>query len=325
MKLFNLLIILVLLLAITGCSGSAGRQPLAMKDFRVGDRGLTLSFVPDDRPIEVLENDTFNLDFDIKNEGAYDVTDLYVAFGYETDYLNLKERKFESLPVTSNTLTAALPEGKLQGRSPRLTLGGNAFYESILQAKYITLSKFQITTVNAIACYNYATIAETSVCIQPKNTMLGLQDVCEAKDQVLTPQGSPLAVTGVKVLNNVMIGETGANMIRSQFKIQIDHVGTGNVIKSQTAAKVCSSGALRDEKVWNYFHAKVFLGEKELKCRYLTYGNGYLARLRDGGVEIICEDANPIASGGYTRPLRVELAYDYTQSISRQISIERYS
>jgi hypothetical protein len=322
MRLEQLLIFSIFIIFLMGCNSNLNSSVMSMKELRTGVKGVSLSFLPNDNPIQVYQDDTFIVNMMLRNEGAYDSPDVQFLFGTESDYVDLTAFRVAGKVFSGQQITSALPEGKLNGKSPEEPLGEFTDIEADLHARKITLSRLQETLMSGVLCYEYGTMAETSVCVQPQNTMLGLQMACQPKDIVLGSQGAPLAVTKIEVKNSLLPG----NKIRSIFKIYVENRGTGSVIYSGTSGKVCSSSQSSSD-VWNYFIARVTLGSNALKCQLIEadvpgIDNAYKAKLKNGKAEFICTAESP-PGVSYESPFEVDLSYAYTETISRKLNIER--
>ncbi len=216
-------------------------------------------------------------------------------------------------------------------------------------------SETKPSTIFATACYPYKTILDASVCID--TDVIGQrrgQKSCKIKDLELGDgQGAPLAITKVETM---MLPQDEAK-IKPHFIIHIKNSGDGQVIRREAAKedkysinkvteetkeskeettinileRVCSSEPLSymKEKDFNTFNVKATLSGVELDCNPdEKIGPGATeARLREKEDMIRCtyEKDNGIDANldAYTAPLKVEMDYGYTLTISKDIIIEK--
>ncbi len=318
-------VICIIFLFISSCTSTVSKTQLSMKDFRVGIKGITMQFVPDNNPLKVMQSDQLVSNILLKNEGAASSSNVYLMFATEKDYVSVTSMTFDGKPMASNSLIEALAGGKFNGKSPNNPAGDFGQFEAALATKKITLSKLQETLMTATICYDYYTAAEASVCVQPVKSV-ALPQACIPKDVALTSQGAPVAVTKIEVKNTALPN----NIVKSVFRIAVENKGSGDVLYSGSSKVICSSNPLgiNANKIWNYFLYQAYLGSNPmpLKCRGETNnlaGKDFNVGLfKNKKAEIICETTTPAASA-YQTPLTINLYYDYTETISRQLIIEK--
>lgn len=315
----------IVLLIISGCTGGQGDQ-LTMKDLRIGREGVNIEFL-DNKDIQVYEGDGFLINMMIRNQGAAATNLVYVLLGIENDYVKLTKKYVNGNNITDTAIevTSLIDQVDFEGISPENPIGGFIEYEAELEAKKITLTKLQETLVSGILCYSYGTKFEKSVCIQPQNNLVGLQPACKINDIDVgsVGQGAPVAITKVEVSSNLV---SGGN-IRTIFKIYIENLGKGTVINDGAAGYICSASSKIEDpnKVWNYLNFVARLGNKEIKCRARKTSENlpfYQINLKNNKAEVICESISPMGVS-YETPLLVEMFYDYTQTITKRLVIEK--
>ncbi len=318
-------IICIILLFLSSCTSTLTNQQLSMKDFRVGTKGITMQFVPDNSPLRFMQNDRLVSNIIVKNEGAGTSSDVYLMFATEKDYVSVASTTFDGKPAASASLTDTWSGGKFKGKSPENPAGDFGMFEVELITKKIILSKLQETLTTATICYDYYTAAEASVCVQPLKSV-ALPQSCVPKDVVLSSQGAPVAVTKIEVKNTALPN----NIVKSVFRIYVENKGSGDVLYSGSSRVICSSNPLgmNSNKIWNYFLYQAYLGSNPipLKCRgdinNLAGRDFNLGLFKNKKAEIVCETTTPAASS-YQTPLKINLYYDYTETISRQLIIEK--
>jgi len=99
-KKINFIIVMMILLAVAGCSGKKSNNSLTDADIRVGTDGLKMEFLQNAPPKNVFEGGSFPISLRIKNAGASNIGDDpktedvveqsgIVVFGFEKAYVGL--------------------------------------------------------------------------------------------------------------------------------------------------------------------------------------------------------------------------------------------
>ncbi|MFA5141495.1 MAG: hypothetical protein WC471_00820 [Candidatus Woesearchaeota archaeon] len=323
---YKYIAIICILMFISSCT-STNPSYIDIKKIRTGTDGISMVFLPQG-DIPMMEEESRTVSVQLKNDGAFDVGHMYFLLGTESDYVTLGKTYFNGgegkQEDKQGQLTTYLPENLFKGKSLKTVVGDYAEYDAELTTKKITLSKYQDTLLSAILCYEYGTVAEDEVCIQPSVSVIGLQAACVPKDLTFSSQGAPLVVNKVEVKSTL----TTNKQIKTLFKIYFENKGIGDVLNWNTGRLVCSSKPMGEEKIWNYFIMAAFLGDKEIECRVpktTVLGDSYwLVRLKGGKAEVVCESTSP-SGVAYTTPFTVKAFYDYTQTLTKKLTIERTS
>ncbi len=149
---------------LSGCDSGGGgfsNQP-TMKDMRKGSKGLEIEFVRNAPPEIIFQNDpTVYINLMLSNLGASGIVNGVIAIGREEDYLSIKEVRLEGVTVPEPVVF------NLEGKSLNNPVGGLISLEMDAVSKDITLSKYQDSSLRITACYDYHTIMEESVCLDP--------------------------------------------------------------------------------------------------------------------------------------------------------------
>ena len=317
------------LLIIAGCSeggfsGIGKKKPITDVDIRKGTDGIKMEFLPNAPPQNVFAESGFPISLRLKNAGASDIPEDnkgtlqiergIVIFGFEKAYLDIPN----------------IPQGKVlfdvKGKSIYAPLGDEEFISVNAKAGAVgPQSEKHPTTIFATACYPYETVFGASACIDPDIIGEGKgQKACIVKDLAFTGgQGAPVAVT--KVETRMLPQDDGK--IKPHFLIYVKNAGNGQVVNISKIDRACSSEPL-DYKDFNTLKVNATLSGAELDCDPAD-GMQKTAevRLRDKEDLIRCtydEDGGINAgSDAYVAPLRVELDYGYTFTISKNIIIEK--
>lgn len=341
MRAFCVLAILFLL-AISGCGGGKKSSSLTDADIRKGTDGLTMEFLQNAPPLNVFEGGSFPISLRIKNTGAFDIGDKpnteniveqsgIIVLGFEKASVDIKNPRIEV---------------KIAGKSIFNLKGEEDVKSTNAEAKLIGgQSETRPSTIFATACYPYKTIMDASACIDPD--VIGQrrgQKACTIKDLDFGDgQGAPLVVTKIETR---MLPQQDSGKVKSHFIIHIKNSGNGQVIRREVREegkepinileRVCSSEPLSymKNKDFNTFNVMATLSGVELDCNpEEDIGPGATeARLREKEDMIRCTYVKKDIDGkegidadidAYTAPLKIEMDYGYTFTISKDIIIEK--
>jgi hypothetical protein len=311
-KIFPILVFLLLI--IMACQSRDAQ--LTAKDLRKGREGIVLSFLEGMPENNVFEKSPITIGVRAQNKGASDSENGVLVINTESDYV-----KVAGTPVVDGdnsrfikpyTVSLNL-KGKKINEAPGPE-GQDVFYEFGADIGEITLSKIQDSRISAIACYDYYSFADVSVCSASKSTRYNFfKPACKPEDLTLTDQGGPVAVTKIEVKSKYASG----NNVKNWFKIHLRNKGRGRIIKHGTSDQVCSPSAIDDRKTFNEVHVYVEMSGVPLKCAR----DGWVT-LADDRDSITCEGTNEDI-GPYYAPLYIQLSYGYLETISKNIRIEK--
>lgn len=331
-KKFIFVLFFILLISISGCT-SKGKKDVkkSLEEIRTGTEGIVVSFLPNALPgkihVEQNQPNDFEVVLEIKNKGAYPQPDegvsglgpllskIYLS-GYDPNIL-----------IFSPAPTADLSGRTLEGKSTINPNGGQDLvaFKVNVNTENLNVEKYEPTLL-ATVCYNYFTIAGPSVCIDPNPySTVKEKKVCEVQDTTLSNQGAPVAVTKI---------EEEAFATKTQFKITIKNVGSGDVIKREEIEKCNPFGTekIGREDIDKVYLYEVKISDKTLQCGPFAEGvakgtQGYV-RLINGEGFVICElpqrDYGQ-SKTSYTTPLRIWLSYNYRTTTERKIQIIKES
>jgi hypothetical protein len=223
---------------------------------------------------------------------------------------------------------------KATGDLCKIEIKGKSIYSPVGDEEFITLtaetkrisaqSETHPSTIFATACYPYNTILGTSVCID--TDIIGEvrgKKVCDIKDLTFSEgQGAPVAVTKIETR---MLPDVDVNKVKPHFIIFIENKGNGEVVNSSKLGEACSSSGLNYTD-FNTLTISASLPQGDLKCSEKTdEAVSTEVRLREKEAMVRCtlEDGIDIGRDAYTAPLKIELNYGYTFTISKDIIIEK--
>lgn len=340
-------ITILFLVFVIGCTGS---YPITGVDIYRGTDGLTLEFIEDTPPDEVFEKTIIPLGIILKNEGAYDITDGYITFSLEEDYMLLDktstrtskrgrkdyDERFDWIDDERILWEAGKPQIKfsLNGKSVENAEGEQEIMTLKSEVRALEeLSQIHESSILATACYDYKTQLAANVCVDTDiYNLKGVVKPCEVRDLSFSSQGAPVAVTRIET--EIMPMDI-PNMVRPQFLIHIQNKGDGLVIKKEpeVISDACSEKPLNYTKLGIIF-INVYLGgdQKKLSCDVTDKEEDNdekieIVKLRDnkGVARCVLEDGIDEKEGTYPSPLKIELDYGYTHTISTEVIIKKQS
>lgn len=339
-------IILLFLVFIAGCKGGMLYSITDTNIYR-GTNGLTMEFIGNAPPEEIFEKTIFPVGINLRNGGASGITDGYITFSVEEDYMLLDKTSIRTTTKGKKDFEDRLdwvrdedivwegekPQMKfsLQGKSIENAEGEQKIITLKAEAKALEeLSEIHESSILATACYDYKTELVTTVCVDTDvYNIKGIVKSCKIEDLSFSSQGAPVAVTNIEVK---MMPMDVPNKVRPQFLIYIENKGNGLVIKDDSGVikNACSEKPLNYTELGIIF-VNVSLGgeQKKLNCN-ITEGSGDkkgVVKLRDneGIVRCVLEEGIDEKEGTYVSLLRIELNYGYTHTISKNIIIKKLS
>jgi len=304
---------------LAGCSGAMrGRDRPGMAwDAHTGTRGVEMSFVQNSPPSQLfysrrnIEN-PINVMIELRNMGAYDV-----SFGRV--FIHGFDRSILQFDRTTEDYT-----GQLEGKTNFNPEGG--YYMAGFNGRIVgmRMDRYPVTLV-ATTCYDYSTIANPLVCVDPRPYSTIETKACTVRPSSTGRgggtgyvagggQGAPVAVTSVEQ-------EATANTL--YFRIRLQDTGGGMVV-SEDAANLCPFNL--EYNNLNKVRYEVTLGTAGAgssvprKCEPDEDGN--VVRLVNGQATIYCIfEMPPGADSAYETPLNIRLYYSYKKSIERPVEI----
>lgn len=203
------------------------------------------------------------------------------------------------------------------------------------------------------ACYEYATAATETICIDTDVTETSsFMEVCEAEEINLQDQGAPVAITKIETYMLPKTSDDYEQYVQPQFLIYVENKGEGRVINKAKTEDACTAAPLQ-KKDYN----AIFLQSLTLSTDMWSYHfNGYDTStgkeiyLGDADTDTIECTPNPLilsddkydyfrctlkqdiaeisyelraSQPSYTTPLGISLSYGYVETRSKDVTIVR--
>ena len=334
----KLIIIFVILLFIAGCKGGGKKeyQPaLTTKDLYTGTDGLEMEFLENAPPDEVFENNIFPVGLMIYNKGAYNIENGHISLSLDQPYIEINANTLKSIKGGAEFRDGGSIIFNIRGKEMENPKGDQDLLTFTVTTKNLSKTDPQSEThtspILITACYGYQTKATETVCIDTSiYNLKKMEKSCEIETISLSGQGAPVAVTEIKT--EMLPDINNPSLIKPRFAITVKNLGKGEVIKgdSKTLTKACSSGPLNSSE-WNIVNAKVYLAimdeENKLDCDMSSKGTNDdgIINLENNEDSIKCtyEKGFDEKKGTFSTPIYIELAYGYTDTISKDIKIKR--
>lgn len=298
------LLFFFLVLFLSGCKGvgTSPDQTTAEYVYR-GTQGIDMVFSQNLPPSRLYDTTPLAIVTEVENKGTYDLTGgrcfLHLS-GYDKSII----RGIDSEKPCGENLwpkSPGFPEGgydvvEFETDTLRLPTGIDSFPQ-----------KFILT-----ACYEYETVANPVVCVDPGLYKIrAIKDACVVSDVPLSGgQGAPVEVSRVEVS---MGGEN-----RAAFTIHVSNVGRGNVLRSGTG--LAGSGSHSCPFNLEHDDFNIIDYQVDMTDGFMIKCSPEKLRLVNDVGKIFCTFNVP---GEYARttPLRIKLFYNYMQSISKNVDI----
>lgn len=302
-KMKKIILITILCLLFLGC-GRGEYQP--QFNPYTGTRGLEIKFLDNAPGPIVYENDIIPFGFSIKNEGAHHIERGIININYQKEHLSEFINDGNSIYLKGKTIYDPIGEEK-----------NKLFYFKVNQLD--AMSQVRDSSIAVNACYEYGTLLNTEVCIDPDlfDLLRDRNKPCTVRDQSFSGQGAPVGIT---YLTPTMIPTHGEdNKIIPEFEITIQNLGRGNVISTNIIERYCSHDQIsRDD--FNIVQVQSKLGLENLNC------NPKIIRLDERGTgKTRCRLEQGISdvSVAFSSVLEIKLKYGYTLTSTKDFKIHR--
>ena len=308
MKRGLLILGLLAVLVIAACSPQGFNQRVR-EDYRVGSRGLEMKFLDNAPPYKIYTGDRMEIIVELWNRGAWPPDETFNGFlvihGFDQSAINGFWEEGNLIPPTLKGSSQFNPAGGFDTMTfkdvdgVQVPFDGDTYDASII----------------VTACYEYKTIADIEVCIDPNPYSI------VEKDQVCTvseggtiglgtgSQGAPVAVSSV-------IEEIGSDNLF--FKIIISNVGGGRVIDFN-ALNFCPFQLESDEINKVYFTASLPF-DSNPECSPRGTPDDPVRLINNQGF-VFCKFRKPNTDSAFISTLQIILDYVYSDSIETRTEI----
>lgn len=303
-----LLFLVIFFVVMFGCTRGPRIEDVE-EEYRRGTRGLVMDFLPNAPPDTLYDGDKISVIVELKNEGAYPTSE---SFNGKLEITGFDESAFQYGAWDGGNIIS--PD--LEGRSQNNPEGGYDTKEYKATVRVPMGGEKYEPTIIVHSCYMYKTIASPMVCIDPEPyEVVQERKVCEIRDVSLgSGQGGPVAVTRV---------EEQVSTDKIHFRIHVSNVGGGTVIRESAYGygynDRCPLNLDFDDldKV-SVLADLAYAGAAECSPSGTSTDP---VRLVNGKGVIRCSFDKPKAKSAFTTPLKIELSYAYSSTISKRLKI----
>ncbi len=303
-------LLLMSLFLLVSCKGrvAAGERPVdttaALRLVQTGTEGIQVNVLPNYPPPLLYDQNELVALVEIKNRGNHNLEpqDCFLQItGFDPNII---------LGAFNVPRSCAENVGTLEGKNVYNTEGGVNQLE--FKSSTITLpeSVFEYNpNLNFVACYNYVTTANPSVCVDPLFFQVtSEQKTCQPHDVGMAGgQGAPVGVSYVGV---DMVGR------KAIFEINVQNLAGGRVLSPYSDIRSCGQASLEYTDLDKVGYEVQMSGGSLIDCK----PKDGLVRLTNGQGKIVCQFDIPGASS-FETPLRIKLNYNYVQSFLKPIRI----
>jgi len=304
------IILVVSLIFLASCKPqpAAGEKPLdtaaALRLVQTGIRGIEIDTLQNLPPSTIYDQTELIAMVELKNKGNHDLQpqDCFIQItGFDpniiTGGLNVPRSCAENI-------------GTLEGKNVYNTEGGFNQIEFRSSNIMLPAGVFEYNpTLNFLACYNYHTTSNPSVCVDPLFYQVASeQKTCLPHDVGMAGgQGAPVGISYVGV---DMVGD------RAIFEINVMNYGSGRVLSPYADFRNCGQAVLEYVDLDKVGYTVQMSGGSLMDCK----PRDGLVRLTNNQGKIVCSFNIPGASA-FETPLMVDLDYGYMQSYTKPIKI----
>jgi hypothetical protein len=301
MNKIHTILFLSCLLVIAGCtsgdSTSSGR-------FIGGDRGLEISFVPNEPPAEVLDanNENFDISVLLRNVGESNVDKgeaIVTIHGLDQSSFSLNSLSERS---DSDIERRQRIGGQITEPDEVDVRFRGANYKEDLDAAFDN-------EIRADVCYPYTTLSVADLCLKRNPTERRTRDQCDVSNNQINidNSGAPVHVA------NVLQRSSGTDIIK--FTFDVVRVGSGDVFDPGAFSNECiSNDGTRDDedKVLVTVSSR---GDLPISCSRLNDGVKGTIELINGRRSVRCDiDTSSLQEIAFERRVNIKLDYYYKDS-----------
>ncbi|PIZ51555.1 hypothetical protein COY27_03205 [Candidatus Woesearchaeota archaeon CG_4_10_14_0_2_um_filter_33_13] len=306
-------VLVLCLFLLVSCGGivPAGEKPqdtaASIKAVQTGTQGITLDFVSNSPPSLIYDQNELVAIVEIHNKGNHDLTaqECFIQVtGFDT---NIIKGGLQTPRSCAENMA-----GLLEGKNLYNLQGGVNQLEFMSPNVMLPPGVFEYNpTLNFVTCYNYHTISNPQVCVDP----LFYQVTSEQKNCLPTDvsmgggQGAPV---GISYVNVDMVGN------KAVFEINVVNQGGGRVLSPYADIRTCGQASLRYEDLDKVGYSVQLSGGNLIDCK----PRDGMVRLTNNNGKVVCSFSIP-GTSAFLTPLMIDLDYGYVQSYQKTVKIIR--
>lgn len=332
-KIILLLSIVCIIIVFSGCTGLLKpKKGISQSNVHVGTLGLEISLVKNAPPAELQMAEDgrmpFQVGVSIENKGAYDIKNGYLLLAVDKTYMEIMGWELPSDRYTQVGASGERVDFRINGRSELEPVGQSDVLFANVEA--LPLDKQSVThtsRIGATVCYDYGTTASADVCIDTDvYNLKPLDKVCTVKDITLSGgQGGPISIDKIDVTSLPNSGEGDQKTVSPQFVVHVTNKGLGIPFRPDKVRDACSATSLKPEEINAITIDDITFSGYSLKAGYFDCTPTQL-KLGTQDDKFICKVKKGVISAKtatYSTTLQVMLKYGYSQSISKETTVNR--
>ncbi len=306
-KSYVYILLIILAVFVSGCNGNTDDVP--GKSFVGGDDGLEISFIDDEPPERVLDNNAeqFFITVSLKNKGEHTIESgkaIVTLSGISKDQFqidSLSKKNQNQMPGVVKERTSSLEGG----------LDDVTFTAKFKQ----DLNQDFIPSITANICYAYGTRALSNICLRRDIVRREQEGECVVdEDKDIENSGAPIQIISLKERR------AGSNEIKLIFEVQ--NKGTGKSF-ARTAFNngVCGEDPTKED----FINVEVKpISKVSVRCdKFAGTASGVVRLNSEGKTTVSCDISTAgLQDNAFEEPLNINLDYIYKERISKQVTVE---
>ncbi len=318
-NLFILGMILLLVLALTGCDEDTSADDSGTRAFLGGDTGLTAEFGQKAPPDEVYDNDKypFDITIELENVGEHD---LESDNGY-VEIIGIKPEHFGKSGQDDFKTNFEDDMNGARRKSDGTRLKGDKTFVEFEDLSYKLDSSGDIDfNIRADICYDYKTIATSKICI--KENMI---DDLETKKTCIVNEGKSIQNSGAPLQITKLVQDASGKE-KIQLTFTIDHVG--NFEESFFKKSTECDTSINNDDLYKVYFKIVKPEDSNIECSALrdsesgSSSEGYITLHEKDSRDIICRLDTSDVTSTYEEPIEVELEYRYLSYLEKEVKVK---
>lgn len=305
-KLFGIFLVLVLISGATGCED----KKVGAGAYIGGTDGLSIGFVADEPPTNVLDNDqdSFFITLSLENKGEYDIP------------------KGEIIGTISGIPKADFSMSSLNAKSSNVVEGRHKVAGEIVEgasdelgfaeARYkYDLNADLLQKMRVDVCYLYETTGLAKLCLKNKPSERGKDDICKVNNENVDLESS----SGPVKITNVKEQSAGASEVLLMF--DVENVGEGEPYLPNTFSSDCTY----QDKNRNRLDVSVesVSGTVSVRCTLLGDSSSGDIKLVGDKKKVTCRlGTRGLQETAFESPFNIKLNYFYKVALYKEILIE---
>lgn len=307
---FRVFAILLVLILVSGVKGCEKGGKISTGAYVGGTDGLAVSFVADEPPAKVLDNnqDPFSITLSIENNGEYDIP----KGGVIASISGIPKTDFSMASLDAKSTNVI--EGK--HRVGEEVVEGVTDELRFVEARYkYDLNANLLQNMRVDVCYLYQTEGLAKLCLKKNPAVRDEEDICRVNNEAadLESSSAPVKITNLR--------ERSAGESEVLIMFDVENVGAGSVYPPNAFTEKCSGQDKNKDRL--SISVKSVAGNIQVKCATLGEKSSGEIRLVNNKKTVSCKaSTSNLQETAFESPFSIELKYFYKVSLYKEILIE---